>query len=346
MLFVLVNANALDEKKDAVSLDWYWIGALTSSSFRINLHFSTALKDEFFHFQIQKENENVDSNLHLLSTLNNIYHYEVTSLQPDTVYILQLSVNTTTLLSQRITTAGAVNYTIAFSSCATAEGNASIFTTIASHAPLAFFHLGDLHYGNLATANLTAYRRAYDTLLTSEMGIHMSTMPTVYMFDDHDFGPDNSDKMAPGRKQALDTYREYVPHYPLDKHADNVQNDVERYGGSVHQRFVLGQVLYLLTDLRSQRSPNIDVDSNTKTVLGKYQKTWFLEQITTAMEDDTIHAIVWCNTMPWIDDERKWGQFKTEQNEIVSFLNKHRVLETLPMIILSGDAHMLAVDDG
>jgi hypothetical protein len=46
-------------------------------------------------------------------------------------------------------------------------------------------------------------------------------LPMAYMWDDHDFGPDNSDATAPGRDASLRAYREYVPHYPLQ---DKYQN--------------------------------------------------------------------------------------------------------------------------
>jgi alkaline phosphatase D len=49
--------------------------------------------------------------------------------------------------------------------------------------------------------------------------------------------------------------------------------------------------------------------------------------------------------MPWIDDERKWGHFTFEQREIVAFIEKLNT-SAVPIVIVSGDAHMLAVDDG
>ena len=242
-----------------------------------------------------------------------------------------------------------LDFTIAFSSCMDQQSDPKVFETIASHKPLLFFHLGDLHYDNIAQDDEELFKNGYLSTFRSPSGKAMLDMniPTVYMWDDHDFGPDNSDSMAPGRRAAIKTYKEFVPHYELDRSKANVQDDEKRTGGSVHQSFQIGTVLFILTDLRSQRTPNSASDSSNKTVLGPHQKQMFKDLILKSLEaSSTVQCIVWCNTMPWVDDERKWGHFKTEQQELVDFFNQHQVLKHKRFFIISGDAHMIAVDDG
>ncbi|CAI5719508.1 unnamed protein product [Peronospora destructor] len=232
------------------------------------------------------------------------------------------------------------DYRVAFASCADEASDPKVFEEIKKENALVFLHTGDLHYHNLAVNNVAAFRDGYDSIFVSPAGKAMLAMdvPFVYMWDDHDFGPDNSDSTAPGRNASVQAYREFVPHYPL-------------IGGSsrtntVHQAFTIGRVRYILTDLRSARTPNTAPATPTKTVLGKKQKAWFKSELVRATSDPDIRLVIWVNTMPWLDDERKWGHFGHEQQELVNFIKGNGLNKWVPIVIVNGDAHMLAVDDG
>lgn len=233
------------------------------------------------------------------------------------------------------------SFRMTFASCADEQSDPAVFTHMAQHQPdaLFFLHMGDLHYHNLAVDDVGAFRSAYSSIFTSPSGRAMLEMqlPFAYMWDDHDYGPDNSDKTAPGRNVSVRAYREFVPHYPLVS---------EEALGPVHQAFTVGRVRILLTDLRSARTPNLAPDMPSKTVLGAKQKRWFKEELVRATQDPGIKLILWCSTMPWIDDERKWGYFKFEQQELVNYIKGQALNKWVPIIIVAGDAHMLAVDDG
>ncbi|RHY67876.1 hypothetical protein DYB30_003428 [Aphanomyces astaci] len=114
---------------------------------------------------------------------------------------------------------------------------------------------------------------------------------------------------------------------------------------TIQQAFTIGRVRFLVTDLRSQRTPNDAPDIPSKTILGLDQKQWFKDQLQAATTSEGVGLVVWVNTMPWIDDERKWGHFTHEQNDLVAFFATLD-LTSIPLVIVSGDAHMLAVDDG
>lgn len=201
--------------------------------------------------------------------------------------------------------------------------------------------MGDLHYHNIEANDVSQFRSAYDSMFASPAGHAMLEMdlPFAYMWDDHDYGPDNSDKTAPGRVAALQTYREFVPHYALEGGDEDPES-------AIHQAFSVGRVRFLLTDLRSQRTPNLAPDVPSKTVLGAKQKKWFKQELVRATEDPRVGLIVWCSTMPWNDDERKWGYFQHEQQELINYMKGHNLNKWVPIVIVSGDAHMLAVDDG
>jgi hypothetical protein len=252
------------------------------------------------------------------------------------------------------------NYRVAFASCADELSDPTVcrfafciimlllltsftcqvFEEIKKEKALFFMHTGDLHYHNLVVNNVAAFRDGYDSMFSSPAGKAMLAMdlPFAYMWDDHDFGPDNSDSTAPGRNASVQAYREFVPHYPLVGGPSRTN--------TVHQAFTIGRVRYIVTDLRSARTPNTAPAAPTKTVLGKKQKAWFKSELVHATSDPNIRLIIWVNTMPWLDDERKWGHFVHEQQELVSFIKGHGLNKWVPIVIVSGDAHMLAVDDG
>lgn len=114
----------------------------------------------------------------------------------------------------------------------------------------------------------------------------------------------------------------------------------------------MNRVRFIISDLRRFRSRNHapdveDIDtgagaSTGKTMMGRGQLAWFLDEVRRSMETHVM--IVWVSEIPWLCRDEKWGWFRRERDSIAAALvamGAHR-----RMVILSGDAHMLAVDDG
>ena len=158
------------------------------------------------------------------------------------------------------------NFTFAFASCADNDSNHNLFSFIPTHLdPLFFVHLGDLHYGNLHENNILHYSRMLDRTLTQvNQASLFHNLPTVYMWDDHDYGPNNADKWNPGRPAAMKMYRMFVPSYQLG---------TKNSEGPVYHSFIIGRVLFVVTDTSSERDPQ------NETTLGDEQLTWFLEKL-------------------------------------------------------------------
>jgi phosphodiesterase/alkaline phosphatase D-like protein len=161
-----------------------------------------------------------------------------------------------------------------------------------------------------------------------------SGAPIAYLWDDHDYGGDNANGQSPARPAAAASYRYTVPHYGLP------DDD-----GAIYQAFTVGRVRFILTDTRSQRSLQTDPDGPAKTMLGEDQKEWFKQQLL-----DTVGKyplIVWVNPDPWIAEAApladNWGGYATERREIADFVAENDIRG---LAMLSGDAHMLAIDDG
>ena len=231
---------------------------------------------------------------------------------------------------------GPFSFTIGAGGCAITGSDRPVFDVIRRQNPLFFLHVGDMHYEDVVSTEPEAYREAWREVLRSrsQAALYRST-PIAYTWDDHDFGPNNSDRYAPGQEAARRAYREMIPHYPL---AAGTQN------APIHQAFSVGRVRFILTDLRSSREQARAWDPNPS-MMGERQKDWFKQQLLAAKARGEL--IAWVSAVPWISrpnpESDTWGGFAEERREIADFLKEHEISN---IVILAGDAHMVAMDDG
>jgi phosphodiesterase/alkaline phosphatase D-like protein len=226
------------------------------------------------------------------------------------------------------------SFCFAFASCNYTGSDHPVFSQIAGKRPAFFLHLGDKHYENISTASESLHRAAHEAnLAEANQALMHRSVPVVYVWDDHDFGPNNSDGTYVGKTQAAAVYREMVPSYPL-----------EEASGPIYHSFRYGRVLFIVTDLRYSRSPNSDTDNSSKTMLGTTQKQWLKGLLADAAADETV-LVVWANTQQWnidssdFDPGDYWGAFSTERSELATYM---QAVGAPPVVIVSGDAHNLA----
>ena len=230
----------------------------------------------------------------------------------------------------------AASFAFAFGSCARTGSEHEVFDTIRRRAPAFFLHLGDMHYVNISRDDPRFFRAAWDTVLASTtQGALYRSVPLASIWDDHDFGPNDADARTPSRAAARRVYREYAPHYPLPAGEGDA---------AIHQAFSIGRARFIVTDLRSERSPKNARGGPGKTMLGSAQKEWFERELVAASRS---HAVVfWASSVPWIGAREEgdgWQNYAGERREIANFIAENGIKN---LVILCGDAHMLAADDG
>jgi phosphodiesterase/alkaline phosphatase D-like protein len=270
-----------------------------------------------------------------------VERFAIEGLQPSTTYYYAAVVDgvrdTTRTGRFRTTTYEPVSLRIAFAACARLGSNAAVFDTIAGHEPDLYLATGDWFYGDIATDDPSLYLRDYTTTLTApaQSALYRS-VPIAYMWDDHDYGPNDGDRTSPSRDAALAAYRAFVPHHPLA---------LDGQDAPIAQAFTLGRVRIIMTDLRSARSPVDDVDGPGKTMMGVEQKAWFLSELASASKRYPL--ILWVSSVPWIDRSTSpgddWGAYATERAELADAI---AALDVKGLVMLAGDAHMVAADDG
>lgn len=320
----------------AAEVRWMWSGAVTPASARVKVLYAGG---EAPLLQVAPA---ADPSASRAVTPFAVTHtgdgavadYHLTGLRPDTAYVYRTGGEAGRL---RTFPVGPASFTVALGSCAQTGSEHEVFRTIARHQPLLFLHNGDMHYEDIAVNDPAVFRAAYTRALASAtQSVLYRAVPVNYVWDDHDFGPNNSDRSSPSREASRAAYRELVPHYPLPAGA-----------GAIYHAFTIGRVRFIVTDTRSERSPRDVPDGPARSMLGPAQKDWFKAELLAAR--DTHALTVWVNTVPWIgadsgsEFDDRWTGFTAERAEIAAFLEAHAITN---LCVLSGDAHMLAIDDG
>ena len=232
---------------------------------------------------------------------------------------------------------GRGSFKIAFSACGDfRKADQRAYDAIMAERPLLFIHMGDLHYMDTNSTNVEEYRANYDSVLNqpNQAALYRS-MPIAYIWDDHDFCGNDSDGTSTGRDAARTVFRERTPHYPIAS-----------TGGTMAQAFTLGRARVIMTDLRSGSSPATQKESASKTRMGASQKAWFKQELINA-RDAGFPLVLWVSSHPWIMPAQLgndgWGGFATERTEIANFIRDNHITN---VVMLSGDMHALAFDDG
>jgi hypothetical protein len=103
-------------------------------------------------------------------------------------------------------------------------------------------------------------------------------------------------------------------------------------------------VRVIMTDQRSQRSSSWRPPAG-RTMLGAAQLQWLKDELTAAVG---APLVIWVNTVPWIaahgPGSDNWGSYAPEREAVANHIQ--RLGLTRRVVMLSGDAHMLAIDDG
>jgi alkaline phosphatase D len=256
-------------------VEWIWAGALTSQSAIVKARLAKSVSAPILKVSTSEELEPAFYVQPAPSFPgSSLASFELSSLQPRTTYYYAVEseghIDEVRRGRLRTPADGRYSFRIALGTCARTGSNGKVWDTIREHEPLMVFHLGDFHYQSLGVDDVGAHRAAFDHVLSSPaQSLLFRTVPIAYVWDDHDFGPDNCDSTNPGRTAAGRVYRDYVPHYPLSAKRPEV---------AIYQAFTIGRVRFIMTDLRSERSPR-GTSGDQRTMMGNTQKDWFKKEL-------------------------------------------------------------------
>lgn len=131
--------------------------------------------------------------------------------------------------------------------------------------------LGDTHYAD-TTDPAVQLKHHLEYRRHQEFATVLRSMPTYAMWDDHDYGPNNSDGTAEGKENSLRGWKQFW----VNPGAGTADTPGAFY------RFVRGDVEFFVVDGRYHRSPDKVPDDENKRMLGDAQFAWLLEGLKTS----------------------------------------------------------------
>ena len=323
---------------DDSPVDWIWTGAVGPTEFDVRARPRDAFTEATL---LVSTNEDLSDarEVPFADVFDRVTDFRVTGLEPATRhhYAVRLDgvVDRVRAGTVRTFPDGRAPIRLVFGACARIGSNGAVFDAIRAEEADAYVCIGDFHYGDIFVDDVDDYRQVLDVQLTrtAQSALYRST-PIAYVWDDHDYGPNDSNRDSAGRPAAMLAYREYVPHY-----------DLAGPDSAIYQAFSVGRVRVLLSDCRSSRDPQSAPDTVEKSMLGFEQRAWLLDELTESAA--THDLVIWVSTVPWVADAREgadhWGGYSAERTLIADHVVEQGI-DNLMMIC--GDAHMVAIDDG
>lgn len=257
-------------------------------------------------------------------------------LTADTEYNLQLrSVEGTATGDEgsvRTRPAARQAFKIGFASCywAGQGNNHPIFDTIIDQNPdmLAFYNMGDRGYADISTNNVALYHAADDTAMSLSRAARLHrSMPNLYMWDDHDYGANDSGASSASRAAAVSWFRSRVPMRPVLTGA----TDAPYYAHSP-----MPGVTVAMLDTRSERS------AGSAQMIGAGQEAWLIGLIEALPLGDVL---VINASVPWVATSAAdtWSIASAQRQRIADAVTANCPGQ---VYIIAGDMHALAYDNG
>ena len=311
-------------------LRWAWAGGVTETGFnvvaklardgtaRLLVSEERSLRDAVATSAVRADHDDNDR----------VVSLDATGLDPGRRYFYAVEsggeIDRARIGTLRTLQRGPQSFTVAFGSCARVGSNGAVFDEIRRRNPLLFLVVGDFFYANIDTDDPEEFANQYDRALTrpAQSALYRA-VPVDYIWDDHDFGGNDADSSSPSRPAALATYRAFAPHYALPDPA------------AIYHSFVVGRVRFVVTDTRSLRTED--------TMLGAHQKAWLKQELLQAKRLGQV--AVWVSSVPWIaaEGDDSWAGYPQERRELADFVARAGIDS---LLMVSGDAHMVAIDDG
>jgi len=186
--------------------------------------------------------------------------------------------------------------------------------------------IGDNHYGD--TTDPARLRDFYFMQRT----VHgfaeiIRGTPTYAIWDDHDYGPNNSDGTAPGKADSLRVFQQWWAN-PSAGEPDNQ---------GCYYRFSRNDVDFFMLDVRYHRTPNKSPEDGMKTMLGARQLAWLKAGLT---ESKAKYKIIASGSEWQMKTQADgWASFARERQEIFDHITMSGMEN---VVLISGDRHFTA----
>jgi len=207
-------------------------------------------------------------------------------------------------------------------------GDYRIFTGMAAQKADFMLWLGDNVYLREPDWNSRTgiYKRYTHTRSLPELQPFLASMHHYAIWDDHDYGPDNSNKSFFNKAQTFDAFRFFWgnPTYGT--------SDIE----GAFSSFQWGDADFFLLDNRWYRDPD-EIRKGNKTILGEKQLDWLLDNLVTSRATFKIVAMGGQFLSDAATSELYSANgFHEERQKIIDFIYTHQIKN---VVFLTGDVH-------
>jgi alkaline phosphatase D len=312
------------------------LGDITPTSVRIwaasdiPMHFNVELKTVGGEWQAAANNPL----LVLASSDNPRGSCEIMGLSADTEYQYRLIASDGVVMrksTQKFRTSGADKFRVAFGSCAGDWGpdpSQSIFKTIAAQHPQWFLWMGDNIYYSRARQEWNDIEMMRERWAIQRSLPHLqellSSTAHASTWDDHDYGPNNSDKTYFLREESFELYKSYWPNPYFGSDNDGVYFALHLNGVDV-----------FMLDTRFNRQPN-NLDSKDKELLGEGQWLWLQRELRESTAPFKL-IVSGMQLLAKYHSYESWAMFDSEKQRLLNYVNDNKING---VVLLSGDRHI------
>ena len=226
------------------------------------------------------------------------------------------------LLCPFLTFSQSINFCIG--SCAefTGEAQDSIFYIVPNSEPDFFLWLGDNIYSNESQwGDFKSMKMAYSARhSTTAMEYFFDQIPIQYaIWDDHDYGPNDSDSSFEGRLVSGRAFEKTWISTPLN---------IEKYG-DIRWKMTKGEAGFVCLDNRTHRGPK-----GTQ-VLGANQLKWLEETLREYEDMRVVFIAIGSQVLNSARVYENYSRFPEERNKLLDICSRTRS----QVVFLTGDRH-------
>jgi len=230
-------------------------------------------------------------------------------------------------------------FTVAFGSCVYVNDSTydrpgkpygsdyDIFSAVAAKKADLMLWLGDNCYYREADWTSEAhmrYRYAHTRSLPQLQPL-LGATHNYAIWDDHDYGPNDSDRRFRLKKESLETFKLFWANHTYG--VDDVPG--------VFQRFEWQDAEFFMLDDRYYRSPDLMPNDSAKTMFGREQLAWLKESLVESKAPFKI--IVNGNEVLSPNRFESFGNFTAEYRELLHWIKAQNIAGVM---FLSGDLHL------
>ena len=214
------------------------------------------------------------------------------------------------------------SFTIAVGGCARVGSNGAVYDAIRRQNPFLYLVAGDFYYANIDEDDREAFENEYDLALTR---------------------PRRRRSTGRCRSTTSGTTTTSAPTEPTRPHraARRPSRAIGRSRRITRCPTRPASTTRSWSDACASWSQTRD--RRVPTMLGARQKAWLKRELLLAQRKNQL--AVWVSSVPWIASEGadSWAGYPHERRELADFVERSRIVN---LLMVAGDAHMVAIDDG